>query len=82
MDVVEIIENAGRNLHIVYMIYEKVTTGEVKDYYLEPYSFRDDGKYFFGYDIDDETIKKFLVDNIIEIEETDMEYDPRWEVEF
>jgi len=79
MSAFDAIRRAAQNLHLVEMTYEKVN-GEVKDYTIEPYSLRD-GKYLFGYDVNECKIKKYVVVNIMSAEETDTEFSPRWDVE-
>ena len=81
MDVLETITEAARNLHTVELDYQKVATGEIKHYVLEPYSTRE-GSYFFGYDIIEGKIKKFVIVNIISAQETEDSFSPRWAVEF
>ncbi|HRT03355.1 MAG TPA: hypothetical protein P5513_05405 [Candidatus Diapherotrites archaeon] len=70
---------AANQYHMVNIVYNKVTTGEVKTYTLEPYSTR--GDYFFGYDVLEGKIKKFLIHNIISVEDTGETFTPRWTVE-
>jgi len=75
----EIIADCARRNKVVRVNYEKIN-GEVKTYFLEPYSTRE-GKYLFGFDRVEGKIKKFLVDNIISAEETEETFQPQWEIE-
>lgn len=70
---------AARQYHTINIVYIKATTGDVKTYTLEPYSVR--GDYFFGYDVLEGTIKKFLIHNITSVDDTGETFTPRWPVE-
>ena len=50
----------------------------------EPYSFREKNgvSYFYGFDIKKNGIRGFLIDSINEVEITENNFNPRWEVEF
>ena len=81
------IHKAADNRQTVDILYRKIN-GEVKKYTVEPYSYRSKRlrmgwrKLFFAYDVDDKSIKGFLLANIlsVEINEAD-EYKPRWMIE-
>ncbi|MFA5760008.1 MAG: hypothetical protein WC942_11735 [Clostridia bacterium] len=75
----DIVMESGRDNKLCEIQYTK-TNGESKSYTLEPYSVR--GDYFFGYDVNEGTIKKFLIANITYAQKTDESFSPRWNVEF
>ena len=75
----ETIVVAARENRVVKIDYQKKTTGEIKTYWIEPYSQR--GEYLFGHDRLEGHIKKFSIGNIINAEPTDEKFSPRWPVE-
>jgi len=81
MDVMETIADCARRNKVVRIQYTKLTTGETKTYFIEPYSIRQE-TYLFGYDTHEGKIKKFHISNILDAQETDEEFYPRWSVEF
>jgi len=64
-DVEGALEEAGRSKRKVTIRYTN-RRGELKNYYLSPYSYRTHKgkKYFYGYDLEDGTIKCFLIERI------------------
>jgi len=76
--------NAGQQLKTILIDYtEKDGTNEGWRE-VEPYSFRikKDIEYFYGFDINKNGIRGFIIDSINNIKITDNNYKPRWEVEF
>lgn len=79
-------EAALRNVQIV-MTYKKITTGEVKQYVVCPYSYRyrrlkkGRKKLLFAWDMEDKHIKGFVVGNIRKVAITDRKFRPKWVVE-
>jgi predicted DNA-binding transcriptional regulator YafY len=71
---------------MVIINYVKITTGEYKQYIVEPYEWKfrmlktGYKKMLWAYDIDDQRIKSFLNANIQNVVITDKKYDPMWEV--
>lgn len=74
-----IISDAASVFHIVRILYQKSKTGEIKTYEVEPYEFKDG--YFWGYDVFANSIKKFILNNILSAEDTEIEFSPRWSVQ-
>jgi len=74
----ETIADCARRLKVVRMVYRKVN-GETKTYFIEPYSRREE--YLFGFDRVDGHIKKFLIGNIVDAEETNETFTPQWRIE-
>ena len=70
---------SARNLRVIKMDYQKKTTGEIKTYWLEPYSQR--GEFVFCFDRLEGHIKKFVIGNIINVEMTDEQFTPQWPVD-
>lgn len=79
MDPEQLIIEAGQQLKLIDITYQK-KNGDVKTYTLEPYSFR--GNKFFGWDIFEDTIKAFLVEGLISAAITEVDFTPRYIVEF
>jgi hypothetical protein len=75
------LRNAAGDKRVVLMEYKKDDETKAKSYMLEPYSYRDDGKSFFGYDIVDKGIKKFNMMNIVRVSPTGKKFVPRWKIE-
>ena len=71
---------AARENKVVRMEYQK-KNGDMKTYFIEPYSIRD-GDYLFGFNREKGHIEKYIIGNIISASETDETFEPRWEVEF
>jgi predicted DNA-binding transcriptional regulator YafY len=74
------LRQAGSNLHTVIMDYES-PSGETKTYELEPYSYRNGGMKFFGFDKLAKCIKGFDTTRIIRVEETQKTFKAQWPVE-
>jgi len=70
---------AAQNRETVEITYMK-RDGSVVVREIEPYSERDG--YLFGYDVNEGTIKKFIISNIVSASRTGKKFMPRWEVEF
>lgn len=82
----EAIQYAGRNNFLVRLTYQKTQgkeEGIVKNYQIEPYSYRDHGGklFLFAYDIDSGHIKAFRTDTIHEAKVLEQKFIPRWIVE-
>lgn len=81
------LRDAALKKNIVKITYKKTTTGEVKVYQIEPYSFRyirmnvGVRKSLFGFDIKEKRIKSFAMRNITKIEMTNSAFSPRWPIE-
>lgn len=78
----KIISSAGKNLHtIIISAIEKNGTVETRE--AEPYSYRIKGgtEFFYCYDIAKDGIRMFDVKKIINVEETNNKFVPRWPVE-
>lgn len=84
-------EGALRRVAVI-ITYKKITTGEVKKYFINPYSYRTKKlsvgyrKVLFAHDRKDERgrrgIKNFVLKNIKNVALTDSRYVPKWKVEF
>jgi predicted DNA-binding transcriptional regulator YafY len=75
---------AGKSLKVVQMIYKSEYADPdeaASDYKVEPYSYRNKGKTFFGFDQMAKSIKAFKVANIVSVELTNESFKPRWPVE-
>ncbi|HET8804082.1 MAG TPA: WYL domain-containing protein [Aequorivita sp.] len=79
-----LIEEAGRNLQTILLDYTEKDGGNEGWREVEPYSFREKNgvEYFYGFDINKNGIRGFIVDAINDVEITGNAYKPRWEVEF
>ena len=82
-----ILDSANRHRRIVIK-YRKITTGEVKKYEVEPYSYRyrmlrsGMKKLLFAHDVvNDHHIKGFVMRNILDVRVTDKRFRPRWQME-
>jgi len=58
------------------MVYARSTKPGARE--VEPYEIR--GGDFFGFDTEKEEIRRFKIDQIQNIEETDNSFDPRWDI--
>jgi predicted DNA-binding transcriptional regulator YafY len=76
------IASAGKNLHTIILVAREMD-GSIETREAEPYSYRlANGKeYFYCYDIRKQGTRRFLVSNIISVEETNHSFTPRWPVE-
>lgn len=78
---------AAAQRKLIKIRYKKSTTGEVKSYEVEPYSYRyrrlkaGMRKLLYAYDIKEKKIKGFAVRNIQAVEQLTKKYKPRWAVE-
>lgn len=87
VDIRVTLRDAALKRKMVRITYKKTTTGEVKVYLIEPYSFRylrmnvGVRKSLFGYDTKEKRIKSFAMRNITKIEMTNSGFSPRWPIE-
>lgn len=79
-----LIIEAGQQLKTIKINYTEKDGSNEGYREVEPYSFREKNniEYFYGYDIAKEGIRGFLIESINDVEITDNDYEPRWEVEF
>ena len=81
------IRNGARYKRQIIVSYTKITTGEHKNYKVNPYSYRyrhtRDGvrKMLFAEDVLEHRIKGFVLRMINHVEITDKTFKPRWRVE-
>ncbi len=54
---------------------------KAKTYMVEPYSYRNDGKLFFGYDQTQKSIKAFKTENIVRVTPLGKTFKPKWPIE-
>jgi predicted DNA-binding transcriptional regulator YafY len=79
-------EGALRRVQII-ITYTKETTNETKKYVVAPYSYRyrrlksGRRKMLFAWDMDDQHIKGFVINNIRNVALTDKKFTPKWRVE-
>ncbi len=79
-----LIIEAGQNLKTIRIDYtEKDGTNEGWRE-VEPYSFREKKgiEYFYGFDVNKNGIRGFIIDTINDVEITENNFEPRWPVEF
>lgn len=80
-----IVEAADKRL-LIKLKYVKLTTGEIKEYILEPYEYKYKRitvglrKLLYAYDIKAKHIKNFLVRNIKKVEILNKKYRKRWPI--
>lgn len=80
-------EGAMRNVQII-ITYVKETTSETKKYVVAPYSYRyrrlkmGRKKMLFAWDMEDNHIKGFVLNNIRNVALTDRKFTPKFHVEF
>lgn len=92
-DVVRALHEAAANRKKVTIRYQKLN-GDVKEYYVAPYSFRTRSfrtksgrrskrsrRYFYGYDFDDGTIKAFVLSRIKGVRIMSKSFRPKWDIE-
>jgi len=67
-------------LHITYVKRD----GTVEDYYVEPYSLREENGnvFLYAYPMHADHIEKYYLNRIINVELTNSPFSPRWEIEF
>ena len=75
-DVEQTIKKAGKEQKTLSMLYARSSKPGPRE--IEPYEIRD--KDLFGYDIDKQEIRRFKMDQIQSIEETQNDFDPRWDI--
>lgn len=75
---------AGQNLKTIRLDYTEKDGSNEGWREVEPYSFREKKgiEYFYGFDINKDGIRGFIIDSINDVEITDNDYDARWDVEF
>ena len=75
---------AGQNLNTILINYTEKDGSNEGWREVEPYSFRVKNgiEYFYGFDIQKNGIRGFLIDSINDVEITKNTYQPRWPVEF
>ncbi|MBI1910370.1 MAG: WYL domain-containing protein [Deltaproteobacteria bacterium] len=78
----EIISLAGKNLKTI-LITAREKDGTIETREAEPYSYRIEtgNVYFFCFDIAKTGIRKFRVENIINVSATNNSFSPRWPIE-
>lgn len=78
----EVISSAGKNLHTI-ILTAREKDGSVETREAEPYSYRMEAgqEFFYCYDIAKKGTRKFYVENIMRVEETNNSFAPRWPVE-
>ena len=78
----DVIASAGRHRHTIIMTARE-DDGSVETREAEPYSYRvEKGReLFYCYDINKNGTRKFAMENIMSVEETNRTFDPRWPVE-
>jgi len=87
VDIRVTLRDAALKKKTVKITYKKTTSGEIKVYQIEPYSFRylrmkvGVRKSLFGFDIKEKRIKSFAMRNITKIEMTNSSFSPRWPIE-
>lgn len=75
----DVIRSAAKKLKVVYLEYESPSTGKYSvDRPVEPYEIKDG--YFWGYDRNEGSIKKFALEGILGATITQFSYSPRWPV--
>jgi hypothetical protein len=87
-DILSIIAENAKSQKRVIIRYQKVSTGEVVDREIEPYSLRlkmtKNGRvrYLYGFHVDHGKIESYRVDNIESVAPTTATFLPRWVIEF
>lgn len=76
----KVLRQAAAARHTVIIDYVS-SEGETKIYEVQPYSYRNEGRKFFGYDLLAKSIKGFKTEEIIRAEETTKSFEPKWPVE-
>jgi predicted DNA-binding transcriptional regulator YafY len=78
------LRDAGTNLKTVLMEYKSDAADpdeKASSYIVEPYSYRNEGKTFFGFDQTAKSIKAFKTANIVRVSPLGKSFKPRWPVE-
>lgn len=77
-----VIRAAGQLRRAITIDYEYPDGEETRTYKLHPYSYRDGGRKFFGFDATAKSIKAFDTTRIIRAEQSSERFIPKWPVEF
>ena len=82
MSIKSVISSAGKNLHTITLTAEE-KDGSIETREAEPYSYRVKGEveYFYCFDVNKNGTRSFIVDKIIDVQETDNSFTPRWPIE-
>lgn len=82
MNVKQTISKAGQSNHTIIMTARK-KDGSIDTREVEPYSYKftNGHELFFCYDIDKRGMRSFIVVNIISVEETNSNFNPRYPIE-
>ncbi len=82
MSIKQTISSAGQNQHTI-ILSAREKDGSIETREAEPYSYRFEvgQEYFYCYDINKQGTRKFVVSNIISVEETTNSFVPRWPIE-
>ena len=80
----DVIIEAGQNLKTLLISYTEKDGSNEGWREVEPYSFRvkNGVEYFYAFDIQKNGIRGFIIDSINDVEITENDYVPRWDVEF
>lgn len=75
---------AGQNLNTILLNYTEKDGSNEGYREVEPYSFREKNgvEYFYGFDINKEGIRGFIINSINDVQITENTFEPQWEVEF
>ena len=75
-EVEKIIKKAGKEQKTLKMVYARSSKPGERE--VEPYEIRESD--FFGFDIEKKNIRRFKLDQIEEINETQNAFEPKWEI--
>src|SRR5208283_337773 len=75
------LREAATQSKVVLMEYRPGDSDKSISYLVEPYSYRNEGKTFFGYDQTGKGIKAFKFENIVRVSPLGKSFKPRWLVE-
>lgn len=78
------LRDAATQKKVVLMEYKSDNAdpdSTAKSYVVEPYSYRNEGKTFFGYDQTAKGIKAFKTENIVRVSPMGKTFEPRWPLE-
>ena len=80
----DLIIQAGLSLKTILIDYTEKDGSNEGMREVEPYSFREKNgiKYFYGFDLKKNGIRGFIIASINDVEITNNDYTPRWDVEF
>lgn len=79
--IVDALRSMGAQRQTAVVRYRRKHDGRVREYEIEPYSLRDQGKAVYGFDIQDRRIKRFLRGRILRVLPGTRTFKPRWKVE-